>query len=205
VRWRGGAAGTAALLPRSNKEWIMDMMETPKSVQGARSRATATMIDATILLTTQHREVDALFEKLEAATHDKAKVLRELVTTIMAHSRIEEKFFYPAARAIDEDLVLESFEEHEGVAHIIKRLHNIDLDDETFDAKITVLKEMIQHHVKEEEGELFPKVRTKLSEDTLQQLGDVMQKDYEHTYARNLHAAEARETNGRDDGRSVRH
>ena len=181
----------------------MEMFESQKGVEGGRARAPA-MIDATELLMSQHREVEGLFDTLASATSDKEVIVRKLVTTIMAHARIEEKFFYPAAKAIDPSLVMESFEEHEGIAHVIKRLHNIDLEDESFPAKITVLKEMIQHHVKEEENDLFPKVRTKLSADTLQQLGDVMEKDYEHTFARNLHAAAAREVDGRGR-RSVRH
>ena len=91
------------------------------------------------------------------------------------HAAIEEQVFYPVARMTvpsTEDIALESLEEHHIVKWVLSELDGLDPHDERFDAKVTVLIENVRHHVKEEEQEFFPKVRTKLSRSELADLGD---------------------------------
>ncbi|HEY0706694.1 MAG TPA: hemerythrin domain-containing protein, partial [Polyangia bacterium] len=81
---------------------------------------------------------------------------------------IEEKHFYPAAKTKDtEDMLLEAAEEHLSVKRLIADLLELDAKDDTFEAKVMVLKEQIEHHVEEEEKELFPKVKKLLDEETM--------------------------------------
>ena len=114
------------------------------------------------LLESQHREVDALFEALEDAssTEQKAGLFDQLADKLAIHAAIEEHHFYPAVRARrTEDILLESLEEHLSIKRVLADLLDTDADDETFDAKIKVLQEQVEHHVGEEEADLFPKVR----------------------------------------------
>lgn len=126
-------------------------------------------VDAVELLEGQHREVEDLFEKLENASGGgKRKIFTEIADKLAMHAAIEEKDFYPAVKAKQtEDILLESLEEHLGIKRVIADLLAIDVNDETFDAKAKVLKEQVEHHVDEEEEELFPKVKKLLDADTL--------------------------------------
>lgn len=135
------------------------------------------------ILISQHREVDALFAQIEQAG-DKAYKTKErlfemLANKLMLHTELEERIFYPAARDIDKEIVLESFEEHLGVKNMIKRLMATKGTDETFDAKLKVLKDIVEHHVKEEENNLFPKCRNDLDEEQLQELGQMIRERME--------------------------
>jgi hypothetical protein len=110
-------------------------------------------VDAITLLKADHRKVEALFEQF-----DKAKLAKEICTELVVHSTIEEEIFYPACKdAVDEDLADEAYVEHDGAKVLIAEIAAGNPGDEFFDAKITVLSEMIKHHVKEEEkpGEGF--------------------------------------------------
>lgn len=135
-------------------------------------------MDPIAMLKGQHREVDALFAEIEAASDKAYKTKERLVKTIMEkldmHADIEERIFYKAAREADEDLVLESYEEHAAMKNMLKRLANTEGSDETFKAKITVLKELVEHHVREEENDLFPKCREVFAEDELMEIGQAM-------------------------------
>jgi hemerythrin-like domain-containing protein len=131
---------------------------------------------ATDLLKQQHRSVEALFAKIEDGDSD---ALEDLASALAAHMSIEHEFFYPAASEVDGDLVLESFEEHSVAEFALKRALACDSDDEAFDARVTVLKELIAHHVKEEEDELFPEVEKKFTKDQLEQLGQQMATRFE--------------------------
>jgi hemerythrin superfamily protein len=139
---------------------------------GARNTATA-------LLKTQHRKVETLLKKLENGRSEAEPLLEELARDLPAHMQIEQELFYPAVREIDEDMVLESFEEHSVAEIALKRLLATPSDDPTFKAKATTLKELILHHVEEEEGELFPKVDKKLSTEQNQELGRRMKEMFE--------------------------
>jgi len=128
-------------------------------------------MNAIDLLKSQHRAVEDLFSKLEKAKGAKAKkpIFEKLADNLAGHAPIEEHQFYPAVKAKrTEDILLESLEEHLGIKRVLADLLEIEPDDETFDAKIKVLKEQVEHHVEEEEGDLFPKVKKLLDEDELE-------------------------------------
>jgi hemerythrin-like domain-containing protein len=96
----------------------------------------------------------------------------------MVHARIEETIFYPALENADEtrDITLEAFEEHRLVKQLLGELQSMGKDEEEWTAKFTVLKENIEHHVEEEEGEMFTKARKVLSEEDAETLGTRMEK-----------------------------
>lgn len=127
---------------------------------------------ATDLLKQQHRTVEALFAKIEAG---EPEALKDLASALAAHMAIEHEFFYPESREIDEDQIAEAFEEHAIAEVALKRALACDPEDEAFDARVTVLKELIAHHVKEEESELFPDVESELDGDQLEALGKKME------------------------------
>jgi hemerythrin superfamily protein len=132
-------------------------------------------VDPIEFLKSQHREVEDLFEKIEK-TSDRATKTRNslfdvLATKIELHALIEEKVLYPVGKELDEDTTLEAFEEHALVRDLIKKIHKTKASNETFMAKVTLLKELIEHHVKEEESEYFPKFREKLGSEALADRG----------------------------------
>lgn len=148
-------------------------------------------MDATRLLETQHREAEALFASLEKGTKDGHKTAVELARKLLAHMVIEQTIFYPAVKDADEDAIHEAYEEHHVARVAISRLVSTDADDDTFEARVTTLKELIAHHVKEEEKELFPKVRKALDADRLEELGAAMERDFDRLVERlprTLHA-----------------
>ena len=124
------------------------------------------------MLKADHRKVKELFRKYEAAgnrAYQKRKAIaEEIFTEISLHSRLEEELFYPAVKdQTDEDgkdLVAESLAEHHLVAILMEELKALDPQDERFDAKLTVLMENVEHHIEEEEGELFPEAEDVLGE-----------------------------------------
>jgi len=110
--------------------------------------------DAIALLKADHRKVEDLFEKFQAAKGaDRKKTLAlEICTELCVHATIEEEIFYPACKGeVDEDQLSESYVEHDGAKVMIAELVGSSPDDEFYDAKMTVLAEEIKHHVKEEE------------------------------------------------------
>jgi len=129
-------------------------------------------MDAIAMLKADHRKVKELFQKYEAtgdrAYQKKQSIAEEIFTEISLHSRLEEELFYPAVKEETDkdgqDLVAESVEEHHVVATLIAELKALDPQDERFDAKLTVLMENIEHHIEEEEGELFPEAEDVLGE-----------------------------------------
>lgn len=133
-------------------------------------------MDAISLLEDQHRQVDDLFSRIEKAEGTEKKALVEEVADMLAiHATIEEKMFYPAAEAAQtDDILLESVEEHLGVKRLIADLIGMSPTDRNFEAKCSVLKEQVQHHVREERSELFPKVRKLLDAEQLEALGQEM-------------------------------
>jgi len=122
--------------------------------------------DAIAMLKDDHMKVAQLFkdfEKLDDVDGDddaKGSIAEQICTELKVHAQIEEEIFYPAAReAIDEeDLVDEAEAEHADAKELIAQLESMEPDDDDFDKKVKLLNEAIDHHVKEEEGELFPKV-----------------------------------------------
>lgn len=148
----------------------------PRIPIAARRLLERTRMSAIDMLESQHREVEDLFEELESATgSEKIEIFEELADRLAVHAALEEQHFYPAAKdEKTEDLLRESVEEHLAVKRLIADLLELKQADETFDAKVTVLKEQVEHHVEEEEGELFPKVKKLLDAETLDALEQEM-------------------------------
>jgi hemerythrin superfamily protein len=123
--------------------------------------------DAITLLTADHAKVKKLFKEFEdlkeedGSEEDKSALVARICNELKVHTEIEEEIFYPAVReAIDAgDLMDEALVEHAGAKELIAQLEDMKPGDELYDAKVTVLGEQIQHHVKEEEGDMFPKAR----------------------------------------------
>jgi len=114
------------------------------------------------MLKADHKKVKALFDEYEDATPRKQQDIAETaIQELDIHAELEEKLIYPAIReGIDEDdLMNEANEEHHLVHVLIAELKKLDSSDEIFKAKFTVLGELVKHHVKEEEGEMFPKAQ----------------------------------------------
>ena len=111
--------------------------------------------DAIALLKQDHRTVEELFAKFEKATGDgrKQALAEEICLELSVHAQIEEEIFYPACEGkVDEDLLKESYVEHDGAKVLIAEISKGGPDDEFYDAKVKVLQEEIEHHVKEEEA-----------------------------------------------------
>lgn len=124
--------------------------------------------DAVSLLTADHREVKALFKaydklvKNEADSGEKQVLAAQICVALTAHATAEEELFYPRARDVlgdDADLIDEADVEHASAKELIAQIEAGSPDDPLYDAKVKVLGEYIDHHVKEEEGEIFPKIR----------------------------------------------
>ncbi len=121
--------------------------------------------DATRLLTEDHRRVEELFEQFEKASGDgrKEKLARQICTELKVHAMLEEEIFYPALRGkISEDDLDEAMVEHDGAKLLINEIEAGGPDDDYYDAKVKVLQEQIEHHVKEEEkqqGNIFQQAR----------------------------------------------
>jgi precorrin-2 methylase len=123
-------------------------------------------IDAIELLTQQHREVKEMFDRFENMT-DRAKVSKkkladEICNALIMHTTIEEEIYYPATREASEeteDMVDEAVVEHASAKDLIAQIMEMDPGDDLYDAKVKVLGELVEHHVKEEEEEMFPKTR----------------------------------------------
>lgn len=127
------------------------------------SRQAAKPADAIKLLKDDHREVEGWFkdyEKLEDEGEKQALVER-ICQALTVHARIEEEIFYPAAREAieDDDLLDEAEVEHASAKQLIAELQAMSPDDRLYDAKVKVLGEYVQHHVEEEEGEMFAEAR----------------------------------------------
>jgi hemerythrin superfamily protein len=138
-------------------------------------------MDAITLLKEDHKRVKGLFarfDKLGDRAHkQKRDVVDKIIEELSVHAAIEEQLFYPAARECapeTEDHILESLEEHHIVKWVLSELEGMDPDDERFDAKVTVLKENVEHHVEEEEQDWFPDVRKAMGRSVLQELGAAM-------------------------------
>lgn len=135
-------------------------------------------MNAITVLTKQHREVSKLFK--QALKTDDAAARRELMETIgnklKVHTTIEEEIFYPAFKDTGtkkaEDMTMEALEEHHVVDLVLAELPKVDPKAATFEAKMTVLCELVDHHVQEEQDEMFPMAEKKLGDETLEELGE---------------------------------
>lgn len=141
-------------------------MQTKTTKTPSTRTTTKTGTDAIALLTADHAKVKKLFAQYEkikdsGSEEDRTALATEICTELTVHATAEEELFYPAVRlAIDEtDLVDEADVEHAGAKDLIAQISESSPDDEHYDAKVKVLGEYIAHHVKEEEGEMFPKAK----------------------------------------------
>ena len=141
--------------------------------------------DAIALLKADHKIVKELFEQVEETSERAKAQLQRLGDKICAeltvHTQIEEQIFYPAVQERtrrghkeEKDMVLEAYEEHAAAKKVIEDVRATDPGDESYKPKITTLSELIDHHVKEEERELFPSVKEIFDEDALLELGERM-------------------------------
>jgi hemerythrin-like domain-containing protein len=139
-------------------------------------------MNALTLLKTDHDKVKRLLGELEKTTERGVKTRTELFATIKGemtvHESIEEEIFYPALMemAKTREITLEGYEEHHVVDLLMGELEDLDVDDESWGAKATVMKENIEHHIEEEEGDMFPKTRQVFEDAELDELGDRMAK-----------------------------
>ncbi|HEX8355673.1 MAG TPA: hemerythrin domain-containing protein [Pyrinomonadaceae bacterium] len=135
------------------------------------------------LLKEDHQKVSGIFQQLEPTTERAEKTRTELFAKLRdeldVHTRVEETIFYPAIKQAAEtrELVLEGFEEHHVVKILLKELESVPVDTEQWTAKLKVLQENVEHHVEEEEGEMFQKARQVLSEEEINQLGARMEEE----------------------------
>jgi hemerythrin-like domain-containing protein len=138
-------------------------------------------MDAIALLKRDHDKVKGLLKELESTTERGVKTRTELFGRIKdelsVHEIIEEEIFYPTLKQHPKakDIVLEGYEEHHVVDTLMGELEALPVDDETWGAKATVMIENIEHHIAEEEGEMFLKARQVLDRDELEQLGEAME------------------------------
>jgi len=145
-----------------------------KSTTTKRKMTTAP--DAIALLKADHVKVTAMFQQYDKlsdrAQAKKGELCRRICNELKVHTQIEEEIFYPATRAAlprEDDLLDEAKVEHDGAKQLIAQLEAMEPGEDLYDAKVTVLGEYVKHHVKEEQNEMFPKVRkTKLD---LRELG----------------------------------
>jgi hemerythrin-like domain-containing protein len=125
--------------------------------------------DACDLLDADHRAVKKMFKEYEELSGSKARgvaqkkmeLAQQICQELTVHTQIEEEIFYPAVREAikDKDLIAEANVEHQSAKELISQIRGMMEPDEMFDAKVKVLGEYIDHHVKEEKNEIFPKAR----------------------------------------------
>jgi hemerythrin superfamily protein len=136
--------------------------------------------DAISLLTEDHQQVKKMFQQFDKLKDDeedeKEELARKICAALTAHATIEEEIFYPAVRAAidDDDLMDEADVEHASAKELIAQIEAGSADDDHYDAKVKVLGEQIDHHVKEEQNEMFPKARK--AKIDLQALGERIEK-----------------------------
>jgi len=138
----------------------MEIMATAKRTA---SKKAGRLPDAIALLRADHKTVSDLFEKFEGTRSPARKkaLVAQICAELTAHARIEEEIFYPAVKQAlrDKELVPEATIEHATLKSLIAQVEGVEPDGEMFDAKVRVMSEYVKHHVKEEQNEMFPKVK----------------------------------------------
>ena len=137
------------------------------------------------LLTDDHDEVKGLLEKMEdtsdGAVKTREKLLVQLKEALVPHMKAEEKAFYPALMKKKEvkKETLEALEEHHLAETVLRQLEDVSAGDDVWGAKLAVLKELVEHHIEEEEDELFEMAEEALGEDQLESIMQEFQKEKE--------------------------
>jgi hemerythrin-like domain-containing protein len=134
-------------------------------------------MDVIKLLKEDHQRVKKMLNELEETTERATKKREDLFADVQAelrlHELVEEEIVYPAFREQSKlkDIVLEGYEEHHVVDFIMEEIAEESVNDETWAAKLKVMKENVEHHVEEEEEKMFPQARKLFSEEDLEELG----------------------------------
>jgi hemerythrin-like domain-containing protein len=137
-------------------------------------------MDAITLLKDDHEKMKKLLSELESTTDRGVKTREELFTKVRdeltVHEAIEEEIFYPALKEHPKtkEITLEAYEEHHVVDMVMAEIETVAFDDEQWGAKFKVMKENIEHHIEEEEKEMFKQVRQVFEPEELEQLGEQM-------------------------------
>ena len=137
-------------------------------------------MNAMTLLKEDHQKVKKMLAELESTTERGVKTREELFTKVkqelVVHEAIEEEIFYPALKEHPKtkEIALEGYEEHHVVDTVMAEIEGVAYDDETWGAKFKVMKENLEHHIEEEEGEMFKRAKQVFDEDELNQLGESM-------------------------------
>ena len=138
-------------------------------------------MDALELVKKEHEMFKKMLTELDETTDRAVKTRQELFARLerelVSHEQMEEQVLYPAlrgARSKAEEIVLEGYEEHHVADLIVAEMGELDVDDERWGAKLSVLKESLEHHIEEEEGEMFAHARKAFTAEELEELGAKM-------------------------------
>jgi hemerythrin superfamily protein len=133
-------------------------------------------MNAIDLLESQHRDVEDLFSKIEGSKDvgKKEQVFIALADSLAIHARIEERHFYPAVRDKGGEDLVEAVHDHLAIKRALNELLDTDVEDEAFEVRLETLRDEVEHHVEEEESDLFPRVMRAFDEGELEDLGDAM-------------------------------
>ncbi|MDQ3322764.1 MAG: hemerythrin domain-containing protein [Acidobacteriota bacterium] len=138
-------------------------------------------MNAIELLKSDHDKVEELFKQVEATEDENKKhgLFTQIKAELETHTHIEETIFYPAIMVNKEikDIVLEGLEEHKQAKTLLRDIPNLSDGSEKFDAKLKVLMEDVEHHVEEEESEMFPLVKKAFDKEQLEKLGEQLQSE----------------------------
>lgn len=165
-------------MPNSRRKTSSRRSQTRSARSTRSSSSTGRSRDAIALLRADHAEVTEMFQQFEKSRSESKKkdLSSQICIALSVHTRIEEDIFYPAAREAlkdkDRELIAEAKVEHAGLKKLISEVENAEMD-EMFDARIQVMSEYVKHHVKEEQNEIFPKVRA--ADLDLKELGQRLQ------------------------------
>jgi hemerythrin superfamily protein len=136
-------------------------------------------MNALEVLKQDHQKVKGLFQEARQGTdrNKRKKLFDEIDTELEIHTHIEETIFYPAIEEHEEfkEMVAEALEEHQEAKMLLDELEELGADNHDFSSKLQQLMEAVEHHVEEEEGEMFPKIREVFDEDELEQLGQELE------------------------------
>jgi hypothetical protein len=138
-------------------------------------------MDALKLLELDHEKVKKILSDLDSTTERGVKTREELFTKVrqelVVHEAIEEEIFYPALKEHPKakDIVLEAYEEHHVVDQVMAEIDGLPFDDETWGAKLSVMKENVEHHIEEEEDQMWKQARQVFDDSELEQLGARME------------------------------
>ena len=162
-------------------------------------------MDAFNLLKADHRKVEELFSELESARGQaKMRVFEQIKTELELHTHIEETIFYPALEKPKQthDLTLEAYEEHDVVKKLLQELSRAKTANEEWEAKAKVLQENVEHHVEEEENELFEKAQQALGETDIEALGEQMETEKERMQSRGASKSSSKKSGAKKSGGS---